>query len=57
VKIDYGNDKNDKSANDYINKYFVMLHSDKVNDGKSLSERKYDNFIFYLIRVLNYNII
>ena len=38
VKIDIGGD--DKSANDYINKYFVMLHNDKVNDGKTVDERK-----------------
>lgn len=38
VQIDFG--KNDKVANDYINRYFVMLHSEKVNDGKSLNERK-----------------
>ncbi len=38
VKIDIGVDE--KVSNDYINRYFVMLHNEKVNDGKTVDERK-----------------
>lgn len=31
----------DKSKSvDILNKYFVMLHNDRMNDGKDVSERK-----------------
>lgn len=37
IEVD-SNEKNKKT--DFVNKYFVMLHSDKMTDGKDVSERK-----------------
>ena len=39
LKIENNNIQEKKSP-EYINKYFIMLYDEKINDGKNVNDRK-----------------